>query len=77
VLVRERVLEAEVQAAVRAQGKASLEDVLGVVLETDGSFTVISSGTRREHTALQTVRTPEHIELAGADDFPPDEEQDR
>lgn len=37
----ERVVEMEVLAAVRAQGIASLDAVEAVVLETDGSFTVI------------------------------------
>jgi uncharacterized membrane protein YcaP (DUF421 family) len=38
---RERVTEDEVQAAARAQGIASLNDVAAAVLETDGSFSVI------------------------------------
>lgn len=38
---RERVTEAEVLAAVRKQGTASLEEVGAVVLEADGSFSVI------------------------------------
>lgn len=37
----ERVLEAELQAAMRAQGLANYEDVDLVVLETDGSFTAV------------------------------------
>ena len=41
-LRQERVTEEEVRAAVRAQGVGSLADVAGVVLETDGSFTVVS-----------------------------------
>lgn len=36
-----RVTEAEVSAAVRASGKSTIADVEAVVLETDGSFTVI------------------------------------
>lgn len=38
---RHRVTEAEISAAVRASGKATIGDVEAVVLETDGSFTVI------------------------------------
>lgn len=38
---RHRVTEAEISAAVRASGKATIADVEAVVLETDGSFTVI------------------------------------
>ena len=37
-LRRERVTEAEVRAAVRIQGIASMEAVIAVILETDGSF---------------------------------------
>lgn len=39
---RERVVEAEVLAALRQQGVASLATAAAVVLETDGRFTVIS-----------------------------------
>lgn len=38
---RHRVTEAEVSAAVRASGRSAIADVEAVVLETDGSFTVI------------------------------------
>jgi uncharacterized membrane protein YcaP (DUF421 family) len=44
---RERVTEDEVQAAARAQGIDSLQDVTAAVLETDGSFSVI----RRDSTS--------------------------
>jgi uncharacterized membrane protein YcaP (DUF421 family) len=37
----ERVVEDEIQAALRTQGFASFGEVEAVVLETDGSFTVI------------------------------------
>jgi len=40
-LRRERVTEDEVRAAVRSQGIGSLEDVDAVVLETDGTVTVL------------------------------------
>jgi uncharacterized membrane protein YcaP (DUF421 family) len=40
-LRRTRVLEEEVRSAIRDQGVAALEDVEAVVLETDGSFTVV------------------------------------
>jgi uncharacterized membrane protein YcaP (DUF421 family) len=38
---KERVTESEIRAAVRKEGIASLEEVLAVVLETDGSFSVV------------------------------------
>ena len=42
-LHQERVTKDEVRAAVRAQGIAALEETEAVVLETDGTFTVISA----------------------------------
>lgn len=59
-LRRERISEDEVLAAVRAQGYAALSDIDAVVLETDGSFSVIP---RRDGgsdaSALSNVRVPE------------------
>lgn len=40
---RSRVTESEVQAAAREQGNGALEQVDAVVLETDGTFSVITS----------------------------------
>jgi len=42
VLERERVAPEEVLAAIRNDGEAALEDVRAVVLETDGTFSVIT-----------------------------------
>lgn len=42
-LRRERVSEEEVHAAVRSHGIAKLQDVEAVVLETDGSFSVVQT----------------------------------
>ncbi len=39
---RSRVIEAEIEQSVRNQGYANLEKVEAVVLETDGSFSIIS-----------------------------------
>ena len=41
-LKRTRVTRSEVQAAVREQGKMSMDAVAAVVLETDGTFSVMS-----------------------------------
>lgn len=38
---RSRVVEAEVRSAIREQGIASLEEVEAVVLESDGTFSVV------------------------------------
>lgn len=52
---RERVTEGEVCAAVRGQGHASLAGVHAVVLETDGTFSVITSGWDGERDAMSGV----------------------
>ncbi|KPL79583.1 DUF421 domain-containing protein [Herpetosiphon geysericola] len=60
---RERVVEAEVLSALRQQGIASLAAGTAVVLETDGSFTVISDPDLRPPSVLRDV--------AGADQAVP------
>ncbi|MGF7159637.1 uncharacterized membrane protein YcaP (DUF421 family) [Rhodoligotrophos appendicifer] len=42
MLRRERVTEEEILAAIRAQGHSELSGIEAVVLETDGSFSVLS-----------------------------------
>ncbi|MFC0676416.1 DUF421 domain-containing protein [Lysobacter korlensis] len=54
-LKRERVSESELRAAVRANGNVSMEDVEAVVLETDGTFSVIKSGGDGSRSALEGV----------------------
>lgn len=51
----ERVSEGEVRAAIRASGIAAVEDVHAVVLETDGTISVIRNGDAASATALQDV----------------------
>ena len=53
----ERVTEAEVLAAMRASGMTNLDDVGAVVLETDGSFTVLPKPglNRQSSSTLKTV----------------------
>ncbi|MEW6613031.1 MAG: YetF domain-containing protein [Pseudomonadota bacterium] len=56
---RERVTEPEIRAAVRAQGIARLEMVEAVVLETDGSFTVVPRQEQAaDASALANVARP-------------------
>ena len=55
-LKRERVTEAEVRAAVRSAGIASMEDVEVVVLETDGSVSVLRRTESGGSSALIDVR---------------------
>jgi uncharacterized membrane protein YcaP (DUF421 family) len=55
VLRAERVTEGEVRAAIRSSGIAAVEDVHAVVLETDGTMSVIRSGGAASATALRDV----------------------
>ncbi len=57
----ERVVEVEVLAALRQQGLASLADVDAVVLETDGTFTVVQRTDQVEPRALQGVSGYERV----------------
>lgn len=49
----QRVSEAEVRQALRSSGTGSLEDVAAVVLETDGSLSVIPTSQRGDGWALE------------------------
>ena len=51
----QRVTEEEVRAAIRAQGKSQLAEVEAVILETDGSFSVLSSAGQVAGSARQDV----------------------
>ena len=65
-LRQQRVSVDEVRAAVRSSGQSSLEQVEAVVLETNGSFSVISGQTESPTGAssLEGVGTPEATHLA-------------
>ncbi|WP_206352186.1 DUF421 domain-containing protein [Tautonia rosea] len=52
---RSRVIEADILQAVRQQGNGSIRDVSALVLETDGSFSVISKPIDGEPTVLANV----------------------
>lgn len=56
MLREERVTEEEILAAVRSQGHVDLDKVLAVVLETDGSFSVLTGSGAPASSALRTVR---------------------
>ncbi len=51
----ERVTESEIRMAIRAQGVAAVEEIEAVVLETDGSFSVIKKSANDSRTALADV----------------------
>ena len=57
---RHRVLESEVHAAIRESGHASLGDIAAVVLETDGSFSVITADGGPMTTLASLQLPPEH-----------------
>ena len=52
---RQRVAEGEVLMAIRNQNAASIEQIEAVVLETDGSFSVIKKSETDSRTALSDV----------------------
>ncbi|MDN7023537.1 DUF421 domain-containing protein [Methanoculleus sp. FWC-SCC1] len=54
----ERITEAEIEQALRAQGAGSRESVHAVVLETNGNLSVISQGGDGEVTSLSNVKGP-------------------
>lgn len=55
-LKQARVTEDEIRAALRSSGIASLEDVEAVVLETDGSFSVVRHGGEKGDSTLTGVK---------------------
>ena len=56
-LRRARVTEDEIRAAVRSHGMPAVEKVEAVVLETDGSFSVIESGNQDTSSSLGGIPT--------------------
>lgn len=56
VLRRERVTQREVLASIRSSGIAAVEKVEAVVLETDGTFSVIPMSDRNSASALADVK---------------------
>jgi uncharacterized membrane protein YcaP (DUF421 family) len=54
-MARARVVDAEVKAAVRSQGIASLEEVFAVVLETDGSISVMNEPGMSTPSAIEGI----------------------
>lgn len=53
-----RITDQEVRGAVRAAGKASLREVLCVVLENDGEWSVIPKGSPPDLSALEGLELP-------------------
>ncbi|MGF1549779.1 MAG: DUF421 domain-containing protein [Sphingomonadaceae bacterium] len=59
MMKRERVTRGELDQAIRNEGIGRIEDVDAVVLETDGSFSVIRAGEGGELTSLRSVHGPD------------------
>ena len=64
-LKKERVAKGEVLAAIRLSGGSSLNDIGAVVLETDGSFSVIKDLNVNEADALRDVQGFREKALSG------------
>ena len=56
---RERVTPAEAESAVRQQGIASLESVLAIVLETDGSMSVVKRDAGADPSSRGVLPCPD------------------
>lgn len=56
IMKRERIAEGEVLAALRANGISAIEDADAVILETDGSFSVITDLSNSTASALKDVK---------------------
>ncbi|GAB6387545.1 DUF421 domain-containing protein [Stutzerimonas marianensis] len=53
-----RVTEDEVRSAIRSSGLSALDEVEAVILETDGSFSVVKAGSADSRSSLSGVMTP-------------------
>jgi uncharacterized membrane protein YcaP (DUF421 family) len=60
-LKRARVTRDEVRAAVRGSGLATLDQTEAVVLETDGSFSVVRSGNGGAESSLTGLKAPAEL----------------
>ncbi len=56
-LKRERVTQGEVLCAIRSHGFGDIADIAAVVLETDGSFSVVSRDRAGARSALPSTRS--------------------
>lgn len=62
-MTHERVNEGEVLQAMRSQGAANAEQVVAVVLETDGSFSIMQGDEQSKPTALKDVAATKDVGL--------------
>ena len=64
VMKRERIAEGEVLAALRTNGVSAIEDADAVILETDGSFSVITNIDDSSASALKDVKEFDRATMA-------------
>ena len=66
VMKKERIAEGEILAALRTSGVSAIEDADAVILETDGSFSVIKNIDDSSASALKDVREFDRTKMARA-----------
>jgi len=59
---RERIDEDEIYAVIRQKGLGSLADAGAVILETDGTLTVVTQVSLHENDVLKNVQKPEPLQ---------------
>ena len=67
IMKKERIAEGEILAALRANGISAVEDADAVILETDGSFSVIKNIDDSSASALKDVRELDRTKIARAE----------
>lgn len=55
---KERILEVEILQAARSSGLASLEEAEAVILETDGSISVVNKSQDMKSSTLRNIENP-------------------
>jgi uncharacterized membrane protein YcaP (DUF421 family) len=60
-MVKERITEEEILAVLREQGKNSLNEIDAIVLETDGSLSVIQKTSENFEGVLRNVKRPANL----------------
>lgn len=62
VMKRERITEDEVFAIIREKGLSSVEEADSVVLETDGTLTVIEHARHPRSGTMQDIQKPDNLQ---------------
>jgi uncharacterized membrane protein YcaP (DUF421 family) len=60
IMLKERIDEDEIHAIVREKGYPSIEGIDAIVLETDGSLTVIKDTNSQKNSSMQKVKNWSH-----------------